>query len=416
MSDGRLLHVNASPGGVPKLPIPEGRITRLGVDGDKQREVTVHGGPHRAVSILGIEAIRRVAAEGHPIGPGTTGENLTTEGFDVSALPIGTHLEIGDEVLLELSGPANPCRTIRHSFTDLRFGRLAMAANPRDSRMYARVLREGTVRPGDPIHLRPPTTDAAARHALADRLDGAERSSTLSLWRAAEAGGAELSIVDDGDILIGAAPAIPGPIFNLGLGFASLPNLVGMATDHFATHGVTGWLWADAPPWPGAIADSVAVYGAGTVDDIPRGQAEAEGIVVRELVRDETGPWAAIVVEAAELSGAVAEAWRALEPHLALRPHDHRFVAEVDGRPVGTGAIHTHHRVGWLRAGTVLPAFRGRGIQRALIEARIEHARRLGCDVVGASANQGGASAHNMDRTGLRTVAVRRRYRVPAPA
>ena len=418
MSDtvGRLLHVNVSPGGVPKLPIPTGRISRLGVVGDRQRAATVHGGPHRAVSILGIEAIRRVAAEGHPIGPGTTGENLTTEGFDVSALPVGTHLEIGDEVLLELSGPANPCRTIRHSFADLRFGRLAMAANPRDSRMYARVLREGTVRPGDTIRLRPPTTDAAVRHALADRLDGAERSSTLSLWRAAAAGGSRLSVVDDGDIAIGAARDLPGPIFNLGLGFASLPNLVGMAVEHFASHGVTGWVWADAPAWPGAIADSTAVYGAGRVDQPPRAPVAAEGIVVRELARDETGPWAAIIIEAAELSGAVSEAWRTLEAHLALRPHDHRFVAEVDGRPVGTGALHTHHRVGWLRAGTVLPTFRGRGIQRALIEARVEHARRLGCDLVGASANEGGASARNMERTGLRTVAVRRRYRVPAPA
>ena len=415
MSDGRLLHVNVSAGGVPKLPITAGRITRLGVEGDGQREVTVHGGPHRAVSILGIEAIRRVAAEGHPIGPGTTGENLTTTGFDVSALPIGTQLEIGDEVLLELSGPANPCRTIRHSFTDLRFGRLAIAANPRDSRMYARVLREGTVRPGDRIRLRPPTTDAAARHTLADRLDGAERSSTLSLWRAAQAGGTRLSVVDDGDIAISAAPDIPGPIFNQGLGFASLPNLVAMAVDHFASHGVTGWVWADAPPWPDSIADSTAVYGAGTVDEVPREPAD-EGVVVRELARDEIGPWAAIIVEAAELPDAVAEAWRALEPHLALRPHDHRFVAEIDGRPVGTGALHTHHRVGWLRAGTVLSAFRGRGIQRALIGARIEHARRLGCDLVGASANQAGASARNMERTGFRTVAVRRRYRVPALA
>ena len=143
MSDGRVVQVNVSAGGVPKRPVEAARIGRLGVDGDRQAAATVHGGPHRAVSILGVEAIRRVAAEGHPIAPGTTGENLTIEGFDVSALPVGTRLEIGDDVLLELSGTANPCRTIRHSFADLRFGRLAAAAHPADSRMYARVLREG---------------------------------------------------------------------------------------------------------------------------------------------------------------------------------------------------------------------------------------------------------------------------------
>jgi len=58
-----------------------------GVEGDRQLGATVHGGPHRAVSILGIEAIQRVAAEGHPIEPGSTGENLTTEGFDVRRWP-----------------------------------------------------------------------------------------------------------------------------------------------------------------------------------------------------------------------------------------------------------------------------------------------------------------------------------------
>ena len=69
MNDARLLQVNVSPGGVPKLPVPSARVTTPGVEGDRQADATVHGGPHRAVSILAIEAIRRVAAEGHPIAP-----------------------------------------------------------------------------------------------------------------------------------------------------------------------------------------------------------------------------------------------------------------------------------------------------------------------------------------------------------
>lgn len=414
VSDGRLVQVNVSSGGVPKRPVDAARIGRLGVEGDRQRAVTVHGGPHRAISILGMEAIRRVAAEGHPIAPGSTGENLTTEGFDVSQLPVGTRLAIGDEVLLELSGPANPCRTIRHSFADLRFGRLGVATHPADSRMYARVLREGTVRPGDAIRLETPADDAAQRHRVAERLDGAERSSTLALWAAAADAGAGLSVVDDGDIAICAAPGLPGPIFNLGLGFASLPNLIDMARDHFHRHGANGWVWAevDAPPWPGAFSDGTAAYAAGPVDGRAE-SVEVDGVTVRELRRDEVGAWGRVIIEAAELEGPVADAWRALEPRFALGPHDHRFVAEVDGRPVGAGALHVHHHVGWLRAGTVLASHRGRGIQRALITARIERARRLGCDLVGASASAGGASARNVERLGLRTVALRGRYRVP---
>jgi MOSC domain-containing protein YiiM len=209
VDDGRLLQINVSPGGVPKLPISEARVTLLGIEGDRQREETVHGGPHRAVSILGIEAIERVAAEGHPIGPGTTGENLTIAGFDVSSLPVGTRLAIGDEVVLELAGPANPCRTIRHSFAELRFGRLSAAAHPADSRMYARVVSEGTLRPGDPIHVRPPTDDGAARFVINDRLDRVERESSLSFWRAAQAAGLDVRIMDDGEIAAAAAPRLP---------------------------------------------------------------------------------------------------------------------------------------------------------------------------------------------------------------
>jgi MOSC domain-containing protein YiiM len=223
MTDGRLMQINVSEGGVPKLPVPAARITVAGVEGDRQREVTVHGGPHRAVSLLGIEAIRRVAAEGHPIAPGTTGENLTTSGFDVSALAPGTRLSIGDEVVLELGMPANPCRTIRHSFADLRFGRLSAKVNAGDSRMYARVVREGVVRPGDSIRLQPPVDDRAERFEIADRLDAAERESAVAFWAAAIAAGHAIDVLDDGEIAVSAAPSLPGPIFNAAVGFAHLP-------------------------------------------------------------------------------------------------------------------------------------------------------------------------------------------------
>ena len=411
MSYGRLLQVNVSPGGVPKRPVPVARITTMGVEGDRQSEATVHGGPHRAVSILGIEAIRRVAAEGHPIAPGTTGENLTIEGIDVSTLPVGTRLTVGDEVVVELSGPADPCRTIRHSFSDLRFGRLGIATHPDDSRMYARVVREGVVRPNDPIILAPPSDDAAERHVSAHRLDRAERSSSLALWQAAVDAGLDVAIVDDGELAVVAAPGLPGPVFNQGLGFADLPHLLDRARSHFAAHRTTGWVWTDAPPEPGAEPDGVAVYGALEAGNLVRG-ARPKGLVVRHLARGEVGAWSALVGDAAGLPPAVAQAFIDLEPHLARAVHHHRFVAELDGRPVGAGSLHTHHHVGWLRAGTVLPAYRGRGIQRALIEERAVLAEELGCDLIGASATEGGSSARNLERIGARTVAVRQRYRM----
>lgn len=415
MSDGRLLQVNVSEGGVPKLPVEAARVTSGGVEGDRQREVTVHGGPHRAVSILGIEAIRRVAAEGHPIAPGTTGENLTTEGFDVSSLPVGTRLAIGNELVLELSAVTNPCRTIRHSFRDLRFGRLGVATHPSDSRMYARVIRPGTIRPDDAIRLSPPMDGAARRFTVASRLDRAERASSLAFWQAADAAGHDIRILDDGDIAASAAPALPGPAFNSAVGFAELPNLVPRAVDHFATNGVAGWILADEPPWSGATADTILARWV-LEADAPGDAPVLEDVVIRELPRDEVGPWAEVIVAASDMPAEIGRAWTDLEALLARASHHHRFVAEIDGMPVATGSVHTHRGVGWLRAGSVLPEFRGRGLQRALISARSDHARRVGCDLIGASTIEGGASARNVARLGFTRIATRRSYPTVPPA
>ena len=94
--DGRVLQVNISPGGVPKLPVERAWVGSAGLDGDAHHHHYVHGGPHRAVSLLGIEAIERVQADGHPIEPGAVGENLTTTGIELARLPIGTRLAIGE--------------------------------------------------------------------------------------------------------------------------------------------------------------------------------------------------------------------------------------------------------------------------------------------------------------------------------
>ena len=88
---GRVLHVNTSPGGVPKQSVERARVGQLGLEGDAHAHIGVHGGPHRAVCLLGIEVIRRVAAEGHPIAPGTVGENLTTEGLELAGLASGEY-------------------------------------------------------------------------------------------------------------------------------------------------------------------------------------------------------------------------------------------------------------------------------------------------------------------------------------
>ncbi len=69
--------ISVSDGGVPKLPVLEATVSDKGVDGDRQRNLKFHGGPDRAVCLYSLELIERLQDEGHPIDPGSSGENLT---------------------------------------------------------------------------------------------------------------------------------------------------------------------------------------------------------------------------------------------------------------------------------------------------------------------------------------------------
>ena len=147
-SDGRIESINVSGGGVPKVSRPEAWISRNGVYGDAQANRKLHGGPDRAVCIYSLEVIRALRSEGHPVGVGATGENLTVSGVDWALVVPGTVWRVG-EALLEVASYTAPCKTIRDSFLDKRYKRISQKVNPGWSRVYARVLEEGRARAGD---------------------------------------------------------------------------------------------------------------------------------------------------------------------------------------------------------------------------------------------------------------------------
>jgi len=154
MSDpGRIVQISVSSGGVPKRPVDAARVTPAGVEGDVHRDHAHHGGPDRAVCLYAMEAIRALASEGHAIGPGTLGENVTVEGLDWPAIEPGARLRLGDEVLLEITRFTSPCVNIQAAFAGGDFGRVSHKRHPGWSRLYARVLRQGTIRAGDPARL-----------------------------------------------------------------------------------------------------------------------------------------------------------------------------------------------------------------------------------------------------------------------
>ncbi len=97
--------------------------------------------------------------------------------------------------------------------------------------------------------------------------------------------------------------------------------------------------------------------------------------------------------------------WRELEPPFEVplhAPDAWGFLAFVEGEPAGGGMLGIVDCVALLSGAAVLPRFRGGGLQRALIQARLAHARVRGCDLACASTAPGTASQRSYEACGFR--------------
>ncbi|MQA26903.1 MAG: MOSC domain-containing protein [Micromonosporaceae bacterium] len=136
--------------GIDKRPTTERvRAGRLGLVGDTIVDTRHHGGVDQAVYAYAREDAAWWARElGREAPPGRFGENLSTEGLDVTGAVIGERWEIGG-ALLEVSCPRIPCRVFA-GFWDVPdlIKRFTARAWPG---AYLRVLREGALGAGDAI-------------------------------------------------------------------------------------------------------------------------------------------------------------------------------------------------------------------------------------------------------------------------
>jgi MOSC domain-containing protein YiiM len=146
--------INVSDGGVPKRPVWEAKISEQGLDGDRQRNLKVHGGVDRAVCLFSLELLERLQDEGHSIDAGSSGENLTVAGLDWGLMRPGVRLTVGPDIELEVTSYTAPCRHNARWFRDEDYSRISQKKNPGWSRVYAKVLRGGIVRPGDAIEIK----------------------------------------------------------------------------------------------------------------------------------------------------------------------------------------------------------------------------------------------------------------------
>ena len=154
-STARIFQINLSDGGVPKLPVRRAIVRKLGILGDRQRNLTVHGGPERAVCLYSLERILALQAEGHPVFPGALGENVTVSGLNWEAIKPGSRLQLGDQVVLEVTRYTTPCNNLTESFNNEDFSRISQEKYPGWARVYTRVLQEGEIQTGDRVLLLP---------------------------------------------------------------------------------------------------------------------------------------------------------------------------------------------------------------------------------------------------------------------
>ncbi|CQR74222.1 MOSC domain protein [Sporomusa ovata DSM 2662] len=116
-------------------------LVGLGLEGD------AHAGfQHRQVSLLAIESIEKMRQKGLDVHPGDFAENLTTEGINLPALPIGTKLKIGD-VLMEVSQIGKEC----HNRCNIYY-QAGDCVMPKEG-IFAIVVTGGQVAKGDTIEV-----------------------------------------------------------------------------------------------------------------------------------------------------------------------------------------------------------------------------------------------------------------------
>lgn len=130
-------------GGVPKPRVDTLDVTTLGIRHEIIRDKKHHGGTEKAVCLMSLETMELLQSLGHPISGGSTGENLLLN-IPQALLGIGVQLNF-DQVQLEITMAAPPCKTIAESFINGNFNQLSDKKYPGQTRWYARVLQEGII-------------------------------------------------------------------------------------------------------------------------------------------------------------------------------------------------------------------------------------------------------------------------------
>lgn len=128
------------------------RLGAANLEGDRQADLHVHGGPDQAVLAYCAEHYQdwRRELEREDVGPGGFAENFTISGLSEDTACVGDLFEVGD-ALVQVSHPRGPCWKIER-----RWGIPGLLRRVEESGRcgwYMRVVREGTIEAGQPMHV-----------------------------------------------------------------------------------------------------------------------------------------------------------------------------------------------------------------------------------------------------------------------
>lgn len=145
-------------------------LAGLGVEGDAHAGVTVKHRSRvaidptqpnlRQVHVIHAELLDELGAAGFAVAPGEMGENITTRGIDLLALPTGARLQFGDGAVVEVTGLRNPCGQLN----GIARGLLAAVVDRDEQGHVIRrkagicgiVVAGGALRPGDAVRVELP--------------------------------------------------------------------------------------------------------------------------------------------------------------------------------------------------------------------------------------------------------------------
>jgi MOSC domain-containing protein YiiM len=144
-------------------------VAGLGVEGDAHAGETVKHRSRvrrdptqpnlRQVHLIHAELHDELVAAGFDVAPGRLGENVTTRGVDLLALPAGTRVRLGDSAVVVVTGLRNPCTQldgIQPGLMAATLSRDEQGELVRKAGVMSVVVETGEVRPGDPVRLEVP--------------------------------------------------------------------------------------------------------------------------------------------------------------------------------------------------------------------------------------------------------------------